>query len=41
VNVLCPGFIETPKVMERGVEAGTHPEDHMETGMARLVSYVG
>jgi NAD(P)-dependent dehydrogenase (short-subunit alcohol dehydrogenase family) len=26
VNALCPGFIETPMVMERGVEAGTHPE---------------
>jgi NAD(P)-dependent dehydrogenase (short-subunit alcohol dehydrogenase family) len=26
VNALCPGFIETPMVMERGVEAGIHPE---------------
>jgi NAD(P)-dependent dehydrogenase (short-subunit alcohol dehydrogenase family) len=26
VNAVCPGFIETPMVMERGVEAGTHPE---------------
>ena len=26
VNALCPGFIETPMVMERGVEAGLHPE---------------
>jgi short chain dehydrogenase/Multicopper oxidase len=26
VNALCPGFIETPMVMERGVEAGAHPE---------------
>lgn len=26
VNAIGPGFIETPMVMERGVEAGTHPE---------------
>jgi NAD(P)-dependent dehydrogenase (short-subunit alcohol dehydrogenase family) len=26
VNALCPGFIETPMVMERGVEAGLQPE---------------
>lgn len=26
VNALCPAFIETPMVLERGVEAGTHPE---------------
>jgi len=26
INVVGPGFIETPMVMERGVEAGKHPE---------------
>lgn len=26
INIVGPGFIETPMVMERGVEAGTHPE---------------
>jgi NAD(P)-dependent dehydrogenase (short-subunit alcohol dehydrogenase family) len=26
INAVCPAFIETPMVMERGVEAGKHPE---------------
>ena len=26
INAVGPGFIETPMVMERGVEAGKHPE---------------
>ena len=26
VNAVCPGFIETPMVMERGLAAGSHPE---------------
>jgi NAD(P)-dependent dehydrogenase (short-subunit alcohol dehydrogenase family) len=30
VNAVCPGFIETPLVMERGVEAGRHPEVYEE-----------
>jgi NAD(P)-dependent dehydrogenase (short-subunit alcohol dehydrogenase family) len=30
VNALCPGFIETPMIMERGVEAGTHPEVYQQ-----------
>jgi NAD(P)-dependent dehydrogenase (short-subunit alcohol dehydrogenase family) len=26
INVVCPGFIETPMVMERGVQAGARPD---------------
>ena len=26
VNAVCPGFIETPTVMERALAAGSHPE---------------
>jgi NAD(P)-dependent dehydrogenase (short-subunit alcohol dehydrogenase family) len=26
VNAVCPGFIETPMVMERALAAGSHPE---------------
>ncbi len=30
VNAVCPGFIETPLVMERGVQAGRDPEVYEE-----------
>lgn len=30
INAVCPGFIETPMVMERGVRAGTDPEMHRQ-----------
>jgi NAD(P)-dependent dehydrogenase (short-subunit alcohol dehydrogenase family) len=26
INAVCPGFIETPMVMQRGVEAAEDPE---------------
>jgi Enoyl-(Acyl carrier protein) reductase len=32
LNALCPDFIETPMVMERGVEADTHPEVYEQIG---------
>jgi NAD(P)-dependent dehydrogenase (short-subunit alcohol dehydrogenase family) len=30
VNAICPAFIETPMVMDRGVGAGTHPEVYQQ-----------
>ncbi len=30
VNAVCPGFVETPMVMERGMAAGSDPEVHRE-----------
>src|SRR5262249_7689650 len=30
VNAVCPGFIETPMVMERGLAAGSHPEVYQQ-----------
>ncbi len=34
VNAVCPGFIETPMVMERGLAAGSHSEVYQQ--IARL-----
>lgn len=41
VNALCPGFIETPMVMERGVEAGTHPEVHDQISTLHPIGRMG
>lgn len=41
VNALCPGFIETPMVMERGVEAGLHPEAYQQIAELHPVGRLG
>jgi NAD(P)-dependent dehydrogenase (short-subunit alcohol dehydrogenase family) len=41
VNALCPGFIETPMVMERGVEAGTHPEVYEQIAELHPIGRLG
>ena len=41
VNALCPGFIETPIVMERGVEAGTHPEVYEQIATLHPIGRLG
>jgi NAD(P)-dependent dehydrogenase (short-subunit alcohol dehydrogenase family) len=41
VNALCPGFIETPMVMERGVEAGTHPEVYEQIAELNPIGRLG
>lgn len=41
VNALCPGFIETPMVMERGVEAGTHPEVYQQIAALHPIGRLG
>jgi NAD(P)-dependent dehydrogenase (short-subunit alcohol dehydrogenase family) len=30
INAVCPGFVETPMVMERGVQAGQDPEAYQQ-----------
>ena len=41
VNALCPGFIETPMVMERGVEAGIHPEVYEQIAQLHPIGRLG
>lgn len=41
INVVGPGFIETPMVMERGVEAGTHPEVHQQIAELHPIGRMG
>lgn len=41
VNALCPGFIETPMVMERGVEAGAHPEVYQQIAALHPIGRLG
>lgn len=41
VNALCPGFIETPMVMERGVEAGAHPEVRAQISALHPIGRMG
>ena len=41
VNALCPDFIETPMVMERGVEAGIHPEGDQQIAELHPIGRLG
>lgn len=41
VNAVCPGFIETPMVMERGVKAGTDPETYEQLKAAHPIGRLG
>jgi NAD(P)-dependent dehydrogenase (short-subunit alcohol dehydrogenase family) len=41
VNAVCPGFIETPMVMDRGVEAGAHPEVQAQIAALHPIGRMG
>ena len=41
VNAVCPGWIETPMVMERGVQAGENPEVYQQLADAHPVKRLG
>ena len=41
VNAVCPGWIETPMVMERGVQAGANPEVYQQLADAHPVKRLG
>ncbi len=41
VNAVCPGFIETPMVMDRGVQAGTNPEAYQDLTNAHPIGRMG
>lgn len=41
VNAVCPAFIETPMVMERGLAAGTHPEAYRQLAALHPVKRLG
>ena len=41
VNAVCPAFIETPMVMERGLEVGTHPELQAQVAELHPVGRMG
>jgi NAD(P)-dependent dehydrogenase (short-subunit alcohol dehydrogenase family) len=41
INVVCPGFIETPMVMERGVQAASNPETYQQLQAAHPVGRLG
>ncbi len=41
VNAVCPGFIETPMVMQRGIEAGTHPEAYQQLAALHPIKRLG
>jgi NAD(P)-dependent dehydrogenase (short-subunit alcohol dehydrogenase family) len=41
VNAVCPGFIETPMVMERGLAAGSHPEVYQQIATLHPMKRLG
>ncbi len=41
VNAVCPGFIETPMVMQRGVAAGSHPEAYQQIAALHPIKRLG
>ena len=41
VNAVCPGFIETPMVMERGLAAGSHPEVYQQIAILHPMKRLG
>ncbi len=41
INAVCPGWIETPMVMERGVQAGANPEVYQQLEDAHPVKRLG
>lgn len=41
INVVGPGFIETPMVMERGVEAGRHPDVQAQIAQLHPIGRMG
>jgi NAD(P)-dependent dehydrogenase (short-subunit alcohol dehydrogenase family) len=41
VNAVCPGFIETPMVMDRGLAAGSHPEVYQQIAALHPMKRLG
>jgi NAD(P)-dependent dehydrogenase (short-subunit alcohol dehydrogenase family) len=41
VNAICPGFIETPMVMQRGIAVGTHPEAYQQLAALHPMKRLG
>ncbi len=41
VNAVCPGFIETPMVMQRGIAASTHPEAYQQLAALHPIKRLG
>lgn len=41
VNAVCPGFIETPMVMERGLAASSHPEVYQQIAALHPMKRLG
>ncbi len=41
VNAVCPGFIETPMVMQRGLAAGSHPEAYQQIAALHPMKRLG
>lgn len=41
VNAVCPGFIETPMVMERGLAAGSHSEVYQQIAILHPMKRLG
>ena len=41
INAVCPGFIETPMVMERGVAAGSDPEIYGQIASLHPIGTLG
>lgn len=41
INAVCPGFIETPMVMDRGVAAGSNPEAYAQIAALHPIGRLG
>ncbi|HEX9823361.1 MAG TPA: glucose 1-dehydrogenase [Actinomycetota bacterium] len=41
INAVCPGFIETPMVMDRGVAAGSNPEVYEQIATLHPIGRLG
>lgn len=41
VNAICPGFIETPMVMQRGVAAGANPQTYQQIAALHPMQRLG
>ena len=41
VNAICPGFIDTPMVMQRGIAAGSHPEIYQQLAALHPMKRLG
>ncbi len=41
VNAVCPGFIETPMIMQRGIAASVHPESYQQLATLHPIKRLG